>query len=1088
MKSILKLLMAAALCLVCAGVALAEGPTLPAGLKTIEDEAFSGAGFNGTLVIPDGVTRIGRRAFEDNYLSIVHLPASLVEIADDAFWSGTKFAVDLDSYAFDWCVANRLTWKIEPNYDFSDFVYDEFDALVGYVGDGGDVVVPPCTPEGYPTYVEDTAFQYNTSITGITLMNGIRGIRYDAFRGCDNLQSITLPASITEYHLNYGDCPKLMSINIDAANPNYSSVDGVLFDKAGTTLIEFPAGRAGSYSVPEGVTEIGECAFYKCAALTEVTLPDSVKTVGNSAFSGCGALARVDLGGLEGGIGDHVFADCEALTEIDIPEGVTSIGYCSFSSCTRLRRIGLPAGLRSIGDQAFISCSALEALDLPDGVETLGEGILYGNYVIETITIPRSVMEMTEALYATSIRFVYLYRDTVAEQYCLDHGLQFEYLTDYGDYEFDGGVLLRYTGTGGLVKIPEADGEGNPVTAIGDGAFSGCAGVDAVYVPAGVTSIGANAFAGCTKVSNIILPAGVTQIGDGAFSGCDGLMLFVHSGSEALDWCAANGQDYHTIDVGLDYYEGKLTIYHDEFNGVVYTNCTERAVIPAWDEDGNRIRAVYGLNQYYGDVFDEYILSEGIERFEGGGLYTSNEEKGFTRRVWLPASLENIDYIGQVIFAQSFEVAPGNPAYVAVDGVLYTRDMTRIAMLPRGRTGVFEVPAGIDRLEGFIVTDFSGVIIPESVQVIESGCFERMLNLKQISLPSSLTYIGNRAFYACPALESVDFADSSSTLEMYSGVFEECGALKRVHLPEGLTGIGDDTFLRCNLEEVNIPSTVSSIGKQAFEHQPVSITSIPENVTSIGDRAFWGSGDRFVFVTDKLIEIGDDAFNWNITLHGVSGSVAQAWAQQSGNDFVCMDYYTFSDDGSAVTRYTGHEADALMPLVNPAGEAYTHVGEGCFEGCQDVISVRLPDSITSIGVCAFYNCASLRRCAIPYNLTEIRNAAFGNCARLRTLSLSRNVTYIHPNAFDGGAKLTLIGTYTGFYEDKQYLQQWCEDNGMPYAEAGGFGLNGDTYQGINYEPDVYYHRIVVPDFTFEGTAVRYIESGAFYEQKFATVI
>ena len=183
------------------------------------------------------------------------------------------------------------------------------------------------------------AFAGCTNLTRVTLGNGLISIEGDAFRGCTRLTGVTIPASVT----NIGDyaffgCTSLSTITVDASNPAYSSVDGVLFDKSQTTLIQCPGGKAGTYTIPDGVTNIGGYAFRDCTRLTSVTIPASVTSIGNEAFLGC-----------------------TSLTGLTIPNGVTSIGYQAFCNCTSLTSVAIGNGVKSIGDYAFIGCTSLSS-------------------------------------------------------------------------------------------------------------------------------------------------------------------------------------------------------------------------------------------------------------------------------------------------------------------------------------------------------------------------------------------------------------------------------------------------------------------------------------------------------------------------------------------------------------------------------------------------------------------------------------------------------------------------------------------------------------------------------------------------------
>jgi hypothetical protein len=135
------------------------------------------------------------------------------------------------------------------------------------------------------TSIGDNAFAYCTSLTSITIPNGVTSIGNSAFDYCTGLTSVTIPAGVTSIGQGaFGDCASLTAINVDPANSAYTSQDGVLYNKDKTTLHTYPKGKTGAFTIPNGVTSIGNYAFRSCNSLTSVTIPNSVTSIGNMAF------------------------------------------------------------------------------------------------------------------------------------------------------------------------------------------------------------------------------------------------------------------------------------------------------------------------------------------------------------------------------------------------------------------------------------------------------------------------------------------------------------------------------------------------------------------------------------------------------------------------------------------------------------------------------------------------------------------------------------------------------------------------------------------------------------------------------------
>ncbi len=144
---------------------------------------------------------------------------------------------------------------------------------------------------------------------------------------------MTIPAGVTSIGDGaFFDCFSLTAIDVDAANENYSSVDGVLFDKSQDTLIQCPGSKEGDYVVPPSVTTIDDEAFYDCWLLTTVSIPNSVTSLGEYAFAYCDSLATVTVPDSVTSLGDNAFTYCDGLTNVTIGSGVTGIGADAFES------------------------------------------------------------------------------------------------------------------------------------------------------------------------------------------------------------------------------------------------------------------------------------------------------------------------------------------------------------------------------------------------------------------------------------------------------------------------------------------------------------------------------------------------------------------------------------------------------------------------------------------------------------------------------------------------------------------------------------------------------------------------------------
>jgi len=421
-----------------------------------------------------------------------------------------------------------------------DFTYTTTNGTItitGYIGPGGNVAIPD-TINGLPvTTIGASAFYSCTSLTSITIPNGVTSIEVGAFQNCFSLTNVLIPASVTSLGTPdaFWGCLNLAAITVDALNLVYSSVDGVLFNKNRTTLTECPEGKGSSYTIPNGTTSIGEHAFDGCRSLTNVTIPSSVTSIGNSAFSDCYGLTSVTIPNSVTSIGNSAFYYCTSLTNVTIPGSVTYIGNGAFSECTSLTNVLIPASVTNLEITAFWGCPNLAAITvdalnlvyssvggvlfnknrttlteypegkgpsytIPNGTTSIGEGAFDGCSGLTNVTIPNSVTRIGDSAF----------------EYCIS----LTSVTIPNSVSSIGDSAFFYCNSLTSVAIP------NSVTSIGDSAFEYCLSLTSVTIPNSVTSIGDYAFSSCISLTSVTIPGSVTYIGDGAFSECSGLGSF----------------------------------------------------------------------------------------------------------------------------------------------------------------------------------------------------------------------------------------------------------------------------------------------------------------------------------------------------------------------------------------------------------------------------------------------------------------------------------------------------------------------------------------------------------------------------------
>ncbi len=922
--------------------------TIPAGVTTINDEAFEGCGALTKVVLPESVTTIGKMAFYGcGSLADVTLPNSLTTIGNSAFYgcclksitlpnslttigkmafygcSGlANITIPAGTTTLGDCLASCHTLRIEvspdnPSYQSIDGVLFSKDGttLLYYSADQKEKTYT--IPAGVTT-IGRMAFYGCSDLADVTIPESVTTIGKMAFYGCNGLANVTLPNSVTTIEEGLVHCKTLRSIEVSPDNPSYQSIDGVLYSKDGTTLCCYPMARGGdAYTLPEGVTTIGKMAFYGCSDLADITLPESLTTIGDEAFYGC--------------IG---------LTDITLPESLTTIGDRAFYKCRGLVDVTLPNSVTTLGDQAFYGFSDLTTLAIPAGTTTLGD--------------------------------------------CLAncHTFRIEVSPDNPFYQSIDGVLFSKDGTT-LIRYPSNRRKKSytlpeGVTTIGDNAFVSSTSLKTLTLPEGVTTIGDHAFM-WSNLKNITLPASVTTIGLDTFTACFDLqsidvspentsyqsidgVLFSKDGTTLLHYPASREGESYTFP------EGVTTIrYHAFYESRRLRSLTLPETITtveklAFDRCKSLKTFVPNMAAMEEGRFEHLTRLERIQFPEGlttipNGSLARCQKLG---SIQIPASVTTI---GNRVFEdcgdlQYIEVSPDNSVYQSINGVLYSKDGTTLIRFP------------------CLHSDPRPDEIPLSVTTIGERAFAGCRYLRSLAICPNVTTIGDGAFEDCPNLKLL-----RRNIPLQRNSFGDFAAIRReksinpasdfeYQTHDGAITITKLKNLRmCGL--VQIPDEidglpVTALGECAFVGcRDLNIITIPQSVTTIGNS---------VFACEKLnfIDISPD----NPVYQSIDGVL-------------------LSKDGTTLIRYpAAHEGESY---TIPKG--VTTINSGAFAVCNNLTTLSIPESVTTIGDEAFVACGSLTTLTIPEGVTTIGDWVFAECYSLTTLSIPESVTSIGKECF-----------------------------------------------------------------------------------------
>jgi fibronectin type 3 domain-containing protein len=774
------------------------------GIETIGFRAFKECINLENVTIPDSVKTIDTGAFARCYkLKKIIIPDSVQSLGNGAFYK----CINLTQVN----IPNGV--KTIPGYFYAQGYADE-------------TVAAGC-------------FQDCRSIKNIIIPSSVSTIKESAFSGCTSLSSVFIGSGVKELDKRgfYG-CDSLAEITVDEKNANYSSLDGVLFNKDKTNIVIYPNGKKGTYSLPNKVTKISSYAFCNCSGLTSVTIPNSVTSIGDSAFSGCTGLTNITIPNSVTSIEGSAFSGCTGLTNIMIPNSVTSIEGSAFSGCAGLTNIMIPNSVTSIGGSAFSGCTGLTSITIPESVTSLYGSTFDGCTNLKKIEVSQNN-------------------------------------ENYSSYN---GVLLDKDGYN-LIRCPEGK-SGNfvvpdSVGCIESYAFYNCTNLTNIQISENVYAIEGYAFENCKSLEKFVLPDNVYNIGyyggwyelHPIFSGCTNLKeIEVSSGNdnyssvdgvlydkevEKLIYCPAKKSGEYTVPKSIK----SVTDYaFDDCNSlesIVLPESMPEFSYSLYDLEccpSLKSIKVTGNNAYYsaedGVLFNKdkteiYVFPRSKE-----GNYTipnsvteisSNQFSQCTglTGITIPNSVTQIvdnPFNGNL---KSIKVSEGNKYFCSYDGVLFNKDKTEIL---------------------FCVGNKKEFVIPNGVKSI-SGAFNDCSNLTSVTIPNSVTSVYN-GFNNCPNLTSITIPQSVISIydNGYIGSFLNCGKNFTIYgyggtEAEACALRNDFNFVQLQVVPTSVALNKTTLTLDTGKTSNLKATVYPSNASN--KKCTWSSSNTSVATVDK---------------------------------------------------------------------------------------------------------------------------------------------------------------------------------------------------------------------------------------------
>ena len=345
-----------------------------------------------TVLIPEGVTSIGDKAFYNcSSLTSITIPESVITIGEEAF-SGCLNIVET--------TIPIIAVKHIPKDNLKTLVITSGTTIGASAFSNCTRLTRVTIPDSVTT-IGQYAFYGCSSLTRIVIPDSVTNIGECAFYDCSSLTSVTIGDSVTTIGKRaFAGCDSLTSIIVDENNTKYKSIDGNIYTKDGTTLIQYACGKSG-ITIPKSVTTIGQYAFFGCDSLTSIIIPDSVTSIGIGAFGGCESLTSITLpfvGATKDGEGETHFgyifgADTNNYNSICVPDSMKevvitggTIGSYAFSGCDSLTSVTIGNSVTYIGRWAFDNCRNLTNVIFKDP---------NGWYVIDSHDVAEEITRVT---------------------------------------------------------------------------------------------------------------------------------------------------------------------------------------------------------------------------------------------------------------------------------------------------------------------------------------------------------------------------------------------------------------------------------------------------------------------------------------------------------------------------------------------------------------------------------------------------------------------------------------------------------------------------------------------------------------------
>lgn len=997
--------------------------TLPSTLTTIGASAFEGCTSLGAVVASDAVTSIGERAFygctslttfstSSNYTSsLITIPASLKTLGEGAF-------------AYCSSISNISVASGNTNFYWgNNYLVDTTTKTLLFALNATDLF------NYAPSIIGKYAFSTCTSLTTITIPQTVTKINDYAFSNCTSLESIILT----------GSAPSLGS-DVFASALNQIFICKDYFSSFTST--SGWSGLSALFQVYEFENSVSNKLRYTFSAsgatITSVQINEKQELVitpyvfSYGSVVGNGNMYKVFA------IRESVFDSNKYITAVRFPYGsfITELPASVFARCEALTYVQIPASIKTISKLAFNKCPSLSevAFDSGSSLSYIGANAFQGCTSITSISLPQTLTEIGESAF----------RSTGLTSINLPQGLK-----TIGAYAFAG------------IKALTSATFSNSLTTISNYAFS-YTNLTSITLPSSLTTIGTRAFEN-TQITSVTIPASVTNIGINPFKGCPLASIVVEDDNTKY---TSGGNDQMNVVVELATYKVVIgaknpnMYFVREIGDYAFYGMDLTSVSLAGVQTIGSYAFAFCSNLSSVD-FNSSLTTIGSYAFSGCGhlttviiLSSSVPTAGLSvflscqqlESIYVPSSLLS-SYKSSSNWSSYSSKFVGVETTVGTTGLTYTLDSTNKTATITGYTG----SATDVSISGLFV---SGSNVYKVVSIADSAF--KSSKITSITLPSTITTIGNYAFKSCTSLASATLNEGIT--QIGNQAFDGCTSLATVNIPSTLTSWGTESFQRCtSLVSITIPATISIIPAGAF----YGCTNLAEitfesgsKLETISDKALFNTGllsitipasvttitygaiaensqlQTLTFEANSQIQtIGDSAFDSCTALTTVT--LPAHLAELGGNPFrSCKSIETlYVENGNAVYK---SESNCIIKISN----------NELISGCK---GSTIPSTVVIIGKEAFEG-IPLTKVILPESITEIKDYAFGRCDTLTKITLtSPNVITAGSSIFINCNALTEILVEQSLYETYKTASGWSIYSDLIYTYSTTAGTTGLSY-------------------------------------------